>query len=62
MEHAMKKLVDENLGMSTVNDISDNSIGFDREDNTLRVLSRDHQVTLCKTKKVIAAQLLTYIA
>ena len=63
IEYAMKKLVEKNLDMIAVNDVSDTSIGFDSRDNALTILSPDHQITLPKADKiVIAAQLLAQIA
>ena len=62
-DNANKKLNSKNLNMIISNDVSDNSIGFDSDDNEVHVITKNETIFLKKNKKIkIAREILHIIA
>ena len=62
-DNANKKLNSKNLNMIISNDVSDNSIGFDSDDNEVHVITKNETIFLKKNKKIkIAREILNIIA
>lgn len=63
IEYARRKLVKKRLDMVVANDVSDTSIGFNSDDNTITVLWRDDMRELPKlSKRNVAALIIELIA
>lgn len=61
--HAKQKLQKKNLDMIIANDVSDQSIGFNSDDNAVSVISHQGVISLGKVKKTtLARQLIKEIA
>ena len=62
-DNANKKLNSKNLNMIISNDVSDNSIGFDSDNNEVHVITKNETIFLKKNKKIkIAREILNIIA
>lgn len=62
-DNANKKLNSKNLNMIISNDVSDNSIGFDSDNNEVHVITKNETIFLKKNKKIkIAREILHIIA
>ena len=62
-DNANKKFNSKNLNMIISNDVSDNSIGFDSDDNEVHVITKNETIFLKKNKKIkIAREILHIIA
>jgi len=62
-DNAKKKLESKNLNMIISNDVSNDSIGFDVEDNEVNVITKNEEIFLKKDKKIrIAREILKIIS
>jgi phosphopantothenoylcysteine decarboxylase/phosphopantothenate--cysteine ligase len=56
MQHAKEKLLQKNLDMICVNDVSQEGLGFHVDENAITVLTKNKQIELARTRKTILAQ------
>ena len=62
-DNAKKKLESKNLNMIISNDVSNDSIGFDVDDNEVNVITKNEEIFLKKDKKIrIAREILKIIS
>ncbi len=62
-ENARKKLLAKNLRVIVANDVSDQTIGFDSDDNEVTLISKKEKIVIKKTdKKRVAKKIIEFIA
>ena len=62
-KNAKKKLISKNLNMIISNDVSDNSIGFDVDENEVNIITKNDSIFLKKDKKIrIAREILKIVS
>ena len=62
-ENAKKKLLAKNLRVIVANDVSDQTIGFDSDDNEVTLISKKEKIVIKKTdKKRVAKKIIEFIA
>ncbi|MFV8292262.1 bifunctional phosphopantothenoylcysteine decarboxylase/phosphopantothenate--cysteine ligase CoaBC [Aerococcus viridans] len=62
IEHGRNKLVKKEVNMIVANDVSDQTIGFNADDNQVTLITKDSERTLEKQSKIgVAVELLAYI-
>lgn len=63
LENAQKKLVNKNIDLIAVNDVSKKDIGFNVNENALTIFSKEREYTISKkSKTAVAVELLTIIS
>ena len=62
-ENARKKLLAKNLRVVVANDVSNQTIGFDSDDNEVTLISKKEKIVIKKTdKKRVAKKIIEFIA
>lgn len=62
IEYGRNKLVKKEVNMIVANDVSDQTIGFNADDNQVTLITKDSECTLEKQSKIgVAVELLAYI-
>ncbi|MER1953870.1 MAG: phosphopantothenoylcysteine decarboxylase, partial [Aerococcus urinaeequi] len=62
IEYGRNKLVKKEVNMIVANDVSDQTIGFNADDNQVTLITKDSERTLEKQSKIgVAVELLAYI-